>query len=123
MVPTAYAWGAKVAADTIHSILAGPGVQAGHILSINIAALREGHAPRGVRVVRQCTRPWNDTYERRTSPKDGALYFWNNSVFTLGETEEDTDVAALKEGYVTVTPLMFDLTANGQLRTLKSVER
>jgi broad specificity polyphosphatase/5'/3'-nucleotidase SurE len=31
-------------------------------------------------------------------------------VFKLGQTEADTDVAALRDGYVTVTPLHFDLT-------------
>ena len=50
-----------------------------------------------------------DTYERRTDPR-GRDYFWNSSVFTLQESENDTDVAALRDGYITITPLQFDLT-------------
>ena len=47
---------------------------------------------------------------RRAQGPARARYFWNSSVFTLGETEEDTDVAALRDSYITVTPLQFDLT-------------
>jgi 5'-nucleotidase len=50
-----------------------------------------------------------DTYERRQDPK-GRDYFWNTSVFRLGQTEEDTDVAALRDQFITVTPLQYDLT-------------
>jgi 5'-nucleotidase len=60
-------------------------------------------------VARQCTRPWKDSYEKRTDPR-GRTYYWNDSIFQLGPTEADTDVAALRDGYMTVTPLMFDLT-------------
>jgi 5'-nucleotidase len=62
-----------------------------------------------------------DTYEERTDPR-GRSYYWNSSVFTLGDTESDTDVAALRDGYVTVTPLQFDLTHHLQLREWKEVE-
>ena len=78
-------------------------------MSINLPALRNGENPTGMKVVRQCTRPWVDTYERRLDPK-GREYFWNSSVFTLSESESDTDVAALRDGYITITPLQFDMT-------------
>jgi 5'-nucleotidase len=65
--------------------------------------------------VRQCTRFDDNTYERRQDPK-GRDYFWNTSVFKLGQTEEDTDVAALRDRYVTVTPLQYDLTDRGLLK-------
>lgn len=117
-VPTAYGWGARVAGEVVRRIWEA-GMRPGVVVSVNVPALHEGERPRGVKVVRQCTRPWIDTYERRTSPKTGADYYWNNSVFTLGETEADTDVAALREGFVTVTPLMFDLTDHAGLAALR----
>jgi 5'-nucleotidase len=76
---------------------------------MNIPALHAHQEPAGVRIVRQCTRPWVDTYERRQDPR-GRDYFWNTSVFKLGQTEDDTDVAALRDQYITVTPLQYDLT-------------
>jgi 5'-nucleotidase len=91
------------------------GLKAGQVATVNIPALKAGEEAKGVRVVRQCTRPWVDTYERRQDPK-GRDYYWNTSVFRLGETENDTDVAALRDGYVTITPLQFDLTDHGVLK-------
>jgi 5'-nucleotidase len=120
-VPTSFAWAAHVAMRTIRRVWEG-GLRAGEVVSINVPAIAEGVEPRGVRVVRQCVRPWVDTYEKRVSPKTGEEYYWNNSNFTLGESEDDTDVAALREGYVTVTPLMFDLTRHEQVKRMRAVE-
>ncbi len=107
-VPADFAKAAKISVATIEMLLMR-GLTGGQVASINVPALREDESPAGVRVVRQCTRPWIDTYERRQDPR-GRDYFWNTSVFTLSHTEEDTDVAALRDRYVTITPLQFDLT-------------
>jgi 5'-nucleotidase len=113
-VETNYDRAATYAVRTIDLILKA-GLKAGQVATMNVPALQPGEEPAGVRVVRQCTRPWVDTYERRQDPK-GRDYFWNSSVFRLGETEEDTDVAALRDRYITVTPLQFDLTDHALLR-------
>jgi 5'-nucleotidase len=105
---------AGLAEKTIERIV-DAGLRAGQVATINIPALAADQEPAGVRVVRQCTRPWVDTYERRQDPK-GREYYWNSSVFRLGETESDTDVAALRDGYITITPLQFDLTDHEVLK-------
>ncbi len=107
-VETDYPRASIYARQTIEKILSA-GLAKGQVATMNVPALKAGQEPRGIRVVRQCTRPWVDTYDRRKDPK-GREYFWNSSIFTLGQTEQDTDVAALKEGWITVTPLQFDLT-------------
>jgi 5'-nucleotidase len=107
-VPTDVARAAKFARETIEQILAA-GLAPGQVASINVPGLRADEHPTGIKVCRQCTRPWIDTYEERESPR-GQRYYWNSSIFTLGATEEDTDVAYLRGGYITVTPLQFDLT-------------
>jgi 5'-nucleotidase len=106
--PADFAGAARISRETIESILKH-GLPGGQVLSVNIPALSAGQQPAGVKVVRQCTRPWIDTYERRQDPR-GRDYFWNSSVFALGETDDDTDVAGLRDNYVTITPLQFDLT-------------
>jgi 5'-nucleotidase len=104
---------ARFARQTIDQILAA-GLAAGQVASVNIPALKADEWPAGVKTVRQCTRPWTDTYQRRQDPR-GQDYFWNTSVFTLGPTEDDTDVAALRDRFITVTPLQFDLTDHSLL--------
>jgi len=91
------------------------GLPAGAVASINLPALKPDEKPLGVRYVRQCTRPWIDTYERRKDPR-GRDYFWNSSIFTLGETEADTDVAGVRDNHITVTPLQFDMTDHALLK-------
>jgi 5'-nucleotidase len=103
-----YPGAAKWARQTIDRILAA-GLPPGQVANVNLPSLNPGESPAGVKIVRQCTRPWTDTYERRQDPR-GQDYFWNTSVFTLGPTDDDTDVAALRERCITITPLQFDLS-------------
>lgn len=113
-IDTDYDRSAAYAVKTIDRIV-DAGLRPGQIATINIPALAPGQEPAGVRVVRQCTRPWVDTYERRQDPK-GRDYYWNTSVFRLVETEADTDVAALRDRYITITPLQYDLTDHTLLK-------
>jgi len=119
-IPADYARTATFARRTVEQILAA-GLKGGRVVSVNLPPLRPGEQPTGTKVVRQCTRPWADTYEERNDPR-GRSYFWNSSVFTLGDTEDDTDVAALRDGYITITPLHFDLTHYPMLREWKERE-
>lgn len=112
-VPVDYALGAKLAREAIEQVLK-LGVRGGQVVSINVPAVHGSQQARGVKFCRQCTRPYVDEYEERSSPR-GQKYYWNSSVFTLGQSEDDTDVAYLREGYITVTPLQFDLTDNAAL--------
>lgn len=113
-IPIDYARTAMLSRQVVEQSLAA-GLHGGQCVSVNLPPLRAGEMPAGVRVVRQCVRAWVDTYDQRSDPR-GRAYFWNSSVFTLGETEVDTDVAALRDGYVTVTPLQFDMTQYAMLR-------
>ncbi len=107
---------------SVIEIMLARGCRAGQVASVNIPPLRpdeesdgrEGRPP--VRSRRGC-----DTYEERRDPR-GRAYFWNSSVFSLGKTEADTDVAALRDGYITVTPLQFDLTHYPLMREWESRE-
>ena len=113
-VPTDFPRAARLARQTIELMLKA-GLPPGQVASINIPALRADQEPAGVRVMRQCTRPWIDTYDERQNPR-GQKYYWNSSVFKLGATDDDTDVAGLRDRYITVTPLQFDLTNHVMLK-------
>lgn len=109
-----FAWTAVLARRVVERLVRN-GIAPGQVVSVNLPPLPRGQEPAGVKVVRQCTRPWVDTYERRQDPR-GRDYFWNTSVFTLSTSDDDTDVAALRDGYITITPLQFDLTHHELLR-------
>jgi 5'-nucleotidase len=119
-IPLDYSRTARLSMGVIRQAL-DAGLKGGQAVSINVPPLRKDESPAGVKVVRQCTNAWIDTYEERKDPR-GRSYFWNNTVFTLGQTDQDTDVAALRDGYITVTPLQFDLTHYPMLREWKDRE-
>jgi 5'-nucleotidase len=108
-VPTDFSRAAKLTLQTIRRIL-DRGLAPGQMANINLPALLPNEEPAETRITRQCARPWGmDTYDRRQDPR-GRDYFWNSAVFKLGDTEPDTDVAALGDKCISVTPLQFDLT-------------
>ncbi len=110
-VPLDFVRPAAFARQAIEQVLK-VGLAGGQVANINLPPLRNGESPAGIKICRQCTRPWADSYEQRSDPR-GRKYFWMDTVYKLGDTDADTDVAALREGYVTITPLQFDLTERG----------
>jgi 5'-nucleotidase len=94
------------------------GISPGMVLNVNIPRLDRGE-PRGVKVVPQSTTPWTDAYDRRTDPR-GRAYFWLSDQGDRDPEEHDTDLSALRDGYITVTPLQYDLTQYAQLKHLSS---
>ena len=75
---------------------------------------------KGVRVTRLSMTPRPERFERRVSP-GGRLYFW--PVWEqLKDDEEGTDVWALVRGYVTLTPMVLDVTATQAMETLKRLD-
>ena len=80
----------------------------GSLFNINLPAHSRGE-PRGVRVVPMGLGRYGEGFERRQDPR-GRTYYWMtyNPPFHLEGPE--TDVTSLCEGYITVTPLRFDMT-------------
>ena len=105
--PLDFTRAAGLAAGVIKQILqhAPP---AGSLFNINIPSLEKGPI-RGIRVVPQNVAPYVETYDRRIDPR-GRVYFWSGPDFKCPEPHPDTDVTAMADGYITVTPLQFDLT-------------
>ena len=78
-----------------------------------------------IRLVPMNTSAGVDGYERRVAP-DGQVYYWSSgSGMEFFHTAEGSDVEALAERCVTVTPLFYDLTDRAMLERLRSqgVER
>jgi 5'-nucleotidase len=80
----------------------------GTLFNINIPSLDKGPV-RGIRVVPQNMAPYVEKFDRRVDPR-GRVYFWTTPDFSCPNPHPDTDVTALAEGYITVTPLQFNMT-------------
>jgi 5'-nucleotidase len=88
----------------------------GSLFNVNIPSFDRGPVL-GVRTLPQNIAPYVETFDRRRDPR-GRVYFWSNPGFCCPEPHPDTDVTALREGYITVTPLQFDLTHAAMLREM-----
>jgi 5'-nucleotidase len=86
-------------------------------LNVNIPALQEVEL-RGTRVVPMGQRVYKDRVEMRNDPW-GRPYYWQGGVAQLTPTQPGTDVGAVGESFVSVTPVTLDWTAHDQLRTLQ----
>jgi 5'-nucleotidase len=89
----------------------------GSLFNVNIPSLDKGPV-RGIRIVPQNLAPYVETYDRRIDPR-GRVYFWNNPDFCCPEPHPDSDVTALSESYITVTPLQFNMTHEAMLDEMR----
>jgi 5'-nucleotidase len=110
---------ARYARQVVEQILAR-GPRPGSLFNVNIPVLERGPV-RGVKVLPQNVSPYQEKFDRRVNPR-GRTYFWTSPEFTCPDPHPDTDVTALAEGYITVTPLQFDLTDRAGLEPMRGWE-
>lgn len=90
----------------------------GMVLNVNIPALDDGW-PRGVRVCPQSIVPMADSYHEQVDPRGRPVY-WLDGRLPDREVCPDSDLEAVKDRYVAITPLRFDMTARDQLGPVKA---
>ena len=90
------------------------------VINVNIPRTESDDAPMPpIRVVTMNAAPGTDAYERRESPR-GRTYYWSvGSGMEFTHTAPDSDVEALLQRSVTVTPLTYLLTDHARLQTWK----
>ena len=99
------------------------------LLNVNIPAVIQAEIT-GVTIARQGIRRYFDIFQKRTDPR-GKTYYW-----LAGELLEDieetpdatvrmifpTDVQAIRDHKITVTPLQYNLTCGADLHSLRDWE-
>jgi 5'-nucleotidase len=85
------------------------GLPAGGLVNVNFPAVEAGKV-KGVRATRQGQRPqWQAQVDERRDGR-GNPYFWIVYGHEIGDPDADTDLKAVAEEYISVTPLKIDLT-------------
>jgi 5'-nucleotidase len=79
------------------------------LLNVNVPNLPREKV-KGIRVTRQGDSSYVEDFAVRKDPRNKP-YYWLAGVYKMTDTEEDTDAWALEHGYVSVTPISFDMTA------------
>lgn len=111
-----WATAARYAREVIETILSHQPAK-GSLFNVNIPPLERAPVA-GVKVMPQNVSLYSEKFDRRINPR-GRMYFWTSPEFHCPSPHPDTDVTALAEGYITVTPLRFDLTDYERLQAMQ----
>jgi len=90
----------------------------GIVLNVNIPKLDEDQI-KGIKVCRQADAKWEEKFDKREDPR-GRTYYWMSGEFKNLDKGDDTDEKALEEGYISVVPVRYDLTAHHFIGDLKN---
>ena len=77
-------------------------------LNVNIPK-GELNSIKGIKICRQAYAKYDEEFDERKDP-NGRRYYWLTGHFVNFDKGKDTDVWALKNNYVSVVPVQFDLT-------------
>lgn len=77
------------------------------LLNVNVPAVEESEI-NGVTIAKLGVRRYENSFDKRRDPR-GRTYYWMSGN-VLDEEASDTDVAAVKNNKISITPIHFDLT-------------
>ena len=92
------------------------GIPADTCLNVNIPKKSE-EPLKGFRVCRQGKAYWEDEFEERRDPHKKP-YYWLAGEFKSFDKGLDTDVHALQNNFVSIVPVMYDMTAHHAIQHL-----
>lgn len=99
---------ARVARTVVERVLVN-GLAPEFLLNVNVPYLPYDQI-KGFQMTRQGLRVYHSRLDERVDPR-GRAYYWIGGDAPTGLPERGSDVGALSDGYVSITPLQLDLTA------------
>jgi 5'-nucleotidase len=106
----------KFGVDAARDVLAN-GLPPFTLLNVNVPNL-ELASVRGTRWATQGRKAYTDRLDKRADPR-GGQYYWLWGSFDTASIAEGTDLAALRDGYVSLTPIVVDRTNREALAALE----
>jgi 5'-nucleotidase len=90
----------------------------GTVLNVNFPKLKSEDI-KGIKICRQAKAIWMEKFDKRKTPQ-GKDYYWLTGEFVNLDKGEDTDEWALSNGYISIVPVQYDLTAHHAIQHLNS---
>ncbi len=108
-------------ADSLIPLLPSMELPSGVFLNVNAPPNIKVSEAKGIRITRQSQANLTRKLIRRTDPRQED-YFWygHNENFS---GSEDTDITALKTGYISITPLACDITHRDSMKKIQSLTK
>jgi 5'-nucleotidase len=111
-----FSYAARIASK-LALIVGEKGLPEGTLLNVNVPAVPENEI-KGILLTRQGKSCWDDTFDVRRDPANRE-YFWLTGKMNVTDTDLETDQIAIREKYVSVTPIRYDLTDKRMLEEMK----
>jgi len=87
------------------------------LLNVNVPPLSESEI-KGVSITKLGIMEYDNAFQKRTDPR-GRVYYWMAGNLVSTKNDPDTDVVAIDEQRISVTPVKFDLTDCSMLKTIQ----
>lgn len=116
--PVKWETATQFGADVARRVLAG-GIPRNVLVNVNFPDVAAS-AVKGTRVTRQGVRAFGGGIVERTDPR-GGTYYWIAYAPGEHDRDEESDITAVRAGYVSVTPLHLDLTHEATRRKFGSL--
>ncbi|MDA8558765.1 5'/3'-nucleotidase SurE [Flavobacteriaceae bacterium] len=94
------------------------GIPEGNALNINFPKLKEADI-KGIKICRQANAYWVEKFDKRKNPQ-GKEYYWLTGEFINKDEGHDSDEWALKNGFISIVPVKFDMTDHDNIKKLKN---
>lgn len=86
------------------------------ILNINIPGLEKEDIG-GIAVTELGSRMFTDEYEKRVDPR-GKVYYWMAGELITEPEESSTDIAAVRNNMISITPITYEMTRTNLMKEL-----
>ncbi len=106
---------ADIAAKISKQILK-QGLPENTLLNVNVPSV---NSIRGIKITRQGRRLWDNAIQETLDPW-GRKHYWIGGGTPYPDSGEDTDVYAIRNSYISVTPIHLDLTNHQGIDQLKN---
>ena len=89
----------------------------GNALNVNFPKITKTEI-KGIKICRQAKAFWIERFDKRINPQNKE-YFWLTGEFIDQDNGHDSDEWALKNGYISIVPINFDMTDYKNISTIK----
>lgn len=89
------------------------------ILNVNVPSLDEDDIA-GVAITELGSRMFTNTYEKRVDPR-GKVYYWMAGELTNEPSDANTDIAAVRNNKISITPVTYEMTKEDYIASLDKI--
>lgn len=112
-----YGAAAEFAKRLTKIMLDNNGLPLGTFLNVNVPAV-ERQSIKGVRIVKQSKTAIEERFDKREDPRK-RTYYWLTGEIIRSDNHEDADIEAIRNNYISITPLQCDMTNYDFMNTVK----